>query len=147
MPILPPDVCFRGWTGHAVQAGQLGHWVAALGADCLPAALSQGAGFSPCKRLLRGHMQRRAFITLLGAAATWPQAVLAQQAGKIPRIGVLWHAGSAEEEGPYFRGLIEGLRGLGYIDGRNIMLEHRFPNETPDRFRSMAAELVSLKVD
>jgi putative ABC transport system substrate-binding protein len=93
-------------------------------------------------------MQRRAFITLLGgAAATWPQAVLAQQTGKIPRIGVLWHAGSAEEEGPYFRGLIEGLRGLGYIDGRNIILEHRFPNETPDRFRSMAAELVSLKVD
>jgi putative ABC transport system substrate-binding protein len=92
-------------------------------------------------------MQRRAFITLLGAAATWPQAVLAQQTGKIPRIGVLWHAGSAEEEGPYFRGLIEGLRGLGYIDGRNIILEHRFPNETPDRFRSMAAELVSLNVD
>jgi putative ABC transport system substrate-binding protein len=76
-------------------------------------------------------MQRRAFITLLGgAAATWPQAVLAQQTGKIPRIGVLWHAGSAEEEGPYFRGLIEGLRGLGYIDGRNIILEHRFPGES-----------------
>src|SRR4051812_36218651 len=93
-------------------------------------------------------MQRRAFITLLGgAAAAWPQAVLAQQTGKIPRIGVLWHAGSAEEEGPYFRGLIEGLRGLGYADGRNIILEHRFPNETPDGFRSIAAELVSLKVD
>jgi putative ABC transport system substrate-binding protein len=94
-------------------------------------------------------MQRRAFITLLGgaAAAAWPQAALAQQTGKIPRIGVLWHAGSAEEEGPYFRGLIEGLRGLGYVDGRNIILEHRFPDETPDRFRSMATELVSLKVD
>jgi putative ABC transport system substrate-binding protein len=93
-------------------------------------------------------MRRREFITLVGgAAAAWPQAVLAQQTGKLPRIGVLWHAGSAEEEGPYFRGLIEGLRGLGYIDGSNIILEHRFPNETPDRFRSMAAELVSSKVD
>src|ERR1700752_4298293 len=91
-----------------------------------------------------GNMQRREFITLIGgAAAAWPQAVLAQQAEKIPRIGVLWHAGSAEEEGPYFRGLIDGLKRLGYIDGRNIILEHRFPNEIPDRFRSMAAELVS----
>jgi putative ABC transport system substrate-binding protein len=93
-------------------------------------------------------MRRRKFITLLGgAAAAWPFAARGQQKEKIPRVGVLWHAASAEEEGPYFRGLIEGLRNLGYIDGRNIILEHRFPNETPDRFRSMAAELVSLKVD
>ena len=68
-------------------------------------------------------MQRRAFIRLLGcAAAAWPQATLAQQTAKNPRIGVLWHAGSAEEEGPYFRGLIEGLTDLGYFDGRNIIL-------------------------
>jgi len=95
-------------------------------------------------------MRRREFMTALGGAAAtaaWPIAGRAQQTRKIPRIGVLWHAASAEEEGPYFRGLIEGLTNLGYIDGRNIILEHRFPNETPDLFRSMAAELVSLKVD
>lgn len=93
-------------------------------------------------------MRRREFITVLGGVATaWPFAARAQQSRKIPRIGVLWHAGSAEEEGPYFRGLIEGLTNLGYIDGRNIILEHRFPNETPDLFRSMAAELVTSKVD
>ena len=93
-------------------------------------------------------MRRREFIALLGGVAvTWPIAAHAQQTRKIPRIGVLWHAGSAEEEGPYFRGLIEGLTNLGYVDGRNIILEHRFPNETPDLFRGMAAELVSSKVD
>ena len=95
-------------------------------------------------------MQRREFITLLGsgAAAAWPLAASAQKAaGKIPRIGVLWHAGSAEEEGRYFEGFIEGLRDLGYTAGQNIILEHRFPNEMPDRFRNMAAELVSMNVD
>ena len=93
-------------------------------------------------------MKRREFITLLGgAAAAWPLAARAQQTRTVPVVGVLWHAGSAEEEGPYFRALQQGFRDLGYIDGRNIKLEHRFPNEMPERFRGMAAELVSLNVD
>jgi putative tryptophan/tyrosine transport system substrate-binding protein len=46
-----------------------------------------------------------------------------------------------------YTGLLEGFRDLGYVDGRNIILEHRFPNEMPERFRSMSAELVALKVD
>ena len=93
-------------------------------------------------------MRRREFITLFGGAVVvWPLAVRAQKTAKIPRIGVLWHAGSAEEEGRYFTGFIEGLRDLGYTDGLNIILEHRFPNEMPDRFRKMAAELVSMNVD
>src|SRR5262245_28838153 len=93
-------------------------------------------------------MRRREFVTLLGSAAViWPLAARAQKTARIPRIGVLWHAGSAEEEGRYFTGFIEGLRDLGYTDGSNIILEHRFPNEMPDRFRKMAAELVSMNVD
>ena len=68
-------------------------------------------------------------------------------AGKTRRVGILWHAGSIEEEGEYYKSLIEGFKELGYIDGRNIVLEHRFPNETPERFKSLAAELVSMKVD
>src|SRR5262249_21322606 len=62
-------------------------------------------------------------------------------------VGYLWHAGSPQEEVPYFEALLEGFARLGYVDGRNIKLEHRFPNETPERFKSMAAELVSLNVD
>src|SRR4029077_21073939 len=53
----------------------------------------------------------------------------------------------AKEETPYYEALIEGVSNLGYIDGRNFRLLHRFPNEDPERFRSMAAELVSLNVD
>jgi putative ABC transport system substrate-binding protein len=93
-------------------------------------------------------MQRRKFITLLGGAAlAWPLAVRAQNQSRIPRVGVLWHAANAEEEQPYFRLLAEGFRDLGYVEGRNIILEHRFPNEIPERFKSMATELVSLNVD
>jgi putative tryptophan/tyrosine transport system substrate-binding protein len=94
-------------------------------------------------------MKRRQFIRLIGgAAAAWPIAARAQQSSnKIPVVGVLWHAGSAEEEGPNFNALVEGFNALGYVDQNNIRLEHRFPNEVPDRFRSMAAELVASKVD
>ena len=93
-------------------------------------------------------MRRREFMTLLGgAAAAWPIAVRAQEKRRIPKVGVLWHAANAEEEGALFRALVEGFRALGYIDGQNIILEHRFPNEMPERFKSMAAELVSLNVD
>ena len=94
------------------------------------------------------HIRRREFIFALGGAATvWPLGAPAQNKRRIPKVGVLWHAGSAEEEGPLFTTLVEGFRKLGYVDGQTIILEHRFPNEMPERFRSMAAELVALKVD
>jgi len=43
--------------------------------------------------------------------------------------------------------MLEGFRTLGYVEGRNISLEHRFPNEIPERFKRMATELVALNVD
>ena len=93
------------------------------------------------------QLKRREFMRLLGGAAAWPLAASAQPTSTVPRIGVLWHAGSAEEEGPYFKSLVQGFRDLGYIEAKTITFEHRFPNETPERFKSMAAELVSMPVN
>ena len=93
-------------------------------------------------------MRRRDVLSFMGGAmVALPRMARAQPGGRIPRVGYLWHAGSAKEEHPYFEALAEGFVRLGYVDGRNIRLEHRFPNEMPERFRSMAAELVSLNVD
>lgn len=90
-------------------------------------------------------MRQREFITVFGGAATaWPLAARSQQSEKIPRVAYLWHAGSAKEEAPYYDALLEGFSKLGYVDGRNIILLHRFPNEIPDNFRRMAAEISSL---
>jgi putative tryptophan/tyrosine transport system substrate-binding protein len=94
-------------------------------------------------------MRRREFITLLGgAAATWPFAARAQQqSNKIPIVGVLWHAGSAEEEDVYLSVLVKAFNDLGYVEGKNIHLDHRFPAENPDRFRALAQELIDEKPD
>jgi putative ABC transport system substrate-binding protein len=92
-------------------------------------------------------MRRRDFITLLGGTAIWPLAANAQQPAKIPHIGVLWHAANAEQEGTNYKAIVKGFADIGYIDGKTVVLEHRFPNEQPAQFRSMAAELVASGVD
>src|SRR5215470_14273965 len=94
-------------------------------------------------------MRRREFITLIGgAAAAWPLAARARQSSnKIPVVGVLWHAGSAEEEDIYLSVLVKAFNDLGYVEGKNIHLEHRFPAENPERFRTLARELVDEKPD
>jgi ABC-type uncharacterized transport system substrate-binding protein len=94
-------------------------------------------------------VKRRTFITLLGGAAVaWPLSARAQQSSnKIPVVGVLWHAGSAEEEDVYLSVLVKAFDDLGYVEGKNIHFDHRFPAEVPERFRILAQELVDLKPD
>ncbi len=56
-------------------------------------------------------MNRRSFLGIVaGSLLAPPIGVAAQQVGKSPRIGVLWHAGNAEEEEPYFTALLAGFK-------------------------------------
>jgi putative ABC transport system substrate-binding protein len=93
-------------------------------------------------------MRRREFITLLGGtAAAWPLPSSAQQRKASPRVGVLWHAANAREEEEYLGALTKAFHELGYFEGKNIELEHRFPAEQPERFRALAQGLAESKVD
>jgi putative ABC transport system substrate-binding protein len=92
-------------------------------------------------------MRRREFIAALGGAVAWPVVAQAQQSRKIPRVGVLWHAGNEQEEAIYLGALRQGLNDLGYIEGKNIELLNRFADEHYDRFDALATELVETKVD
>ncbi len=92
-------------------------------------------------------MKRRQFIRLIGgAAAAWPLAARAQQSSnRIPVVGVLWHAANAEEEDVYLSVLVKAFNDLGYVEGKNIHLDHRFPAENPDRYRTLGQELIDAK--
>jgi putative ABC transport system substrate-binding protein len=91
-------------------------------------------------------IRRREFITVLGgAAAAWPSAVGAQQA-KVARIGFLGLVSSASHASRV-AALRAGLRDLGWIEGRNILIEFRWAEGNYDRLPELAAELVRLNVD
>src|SRR5437867_5106808 len=70
----------------------------------------------------------------------------AQQSTKIPRIGFLG-AASPSANAARAEAFRQGLRELGYVEGKNIVIEWRFAEEKLDRLPSLAAELVRLKVD
>jgi putative ABC transport system substrate-binding protein len=90
-------------------------------------------------------MRRRTFCYLLaGAAAARALPAHAQQSlNKIPLVGVLWHAGSADEEDVYLSVLVKAFNDLGYVGGKNIRLDQRFPAEKPERFQELGQELVA----
>jgi ABC-type uncharacterized transport system substrate-binding protein len=92
-------------------------------------------------------MKRREFISLLGgAAAAWPLAAHAQQAGKVWRIGML-DTTSAALNAANLNAFRQSLQQLGYIEGQNVAIDYRTGNGRTDRFPGLAAELVGLKAD
>src|SRR5438876_10614670 len=91
-------------------------------------------------------MKRRAFISLLGgAAATWPLAARAQQAGKLPTIGFLG-ATTASFQSQHIAAFVRRLRELGWIEGHTVAIEYRWAGGRPERFAEIATEFVQLKV-
>jgi putative tryptophan/tyrosine transport system substrate-binding protein len=89
---------------------------------------------------------RRAFIgTLAGGLLAAPLTPGAQQAAKIPRIGYLAVQPAANPH--LHEAFRQGLRDLGYVEGRNVVIEYREAEGKPERLPALAAELVALKVD
>src|SRR5262245_7771068 len=90
---------------------------------------------------------RRIFLsTLAGSLLAIPLAARAQTAEKIHRIGYL-SGGSPRFYGHVLEAFRQGLRELGWVEGRNIVIEYRFAEGQFDRLPGLAGELVRLKVD
>jgi len=86
---------------------------------------------------------RRNFLLILGATAVWrPLQSIAQRAGAVPVVGILALGIEGRADG-----LREGLRKLGYVEGRNLRIEERAAGDRYDRLTEIAAEYVRLKVD
>jgi putative tryptophan/tyrosine transport system substrate-binding protein len=93
-------------------------------------------------------MNRRAIITLLGGAATWPLAARGQQGERMRRIGVLMNTAVDNAEGKARLAVfVQGLKELGWTDGRNVRLDVRWGAGDDERNRRYAAELVALAPD
>jgi ABC-type uncharacterized transport system substrate-binding protein len=91
-------------------------------------------------------MDRRAFVTGLGAALIVPLGATAQQAGRVYRIGLLTQS-SASSSAHIVEAFRQQLRDLGYVEGQNIIIEYRYADGKAERLPDLAADLVELKVD
>ena len=91
-------------------------------------------------------MKRRKFISLLGsAAAAWPLAARAQQAGKLPTVGFAGSNASAWR--PWTAAFAARMHELGWIEGRTLAIEYRWSEGRPERINEIAAEFVNRNVD
>jgi len=94
-------------------------------------------------------VNRREFITLLGgAAASWPLAAPAQPGGRMRRVAFLHGlADSDPEDQARIAALQQGLAALGWIEGRNISIEHRFASGDPGQAQAIVAQTVAAAPD
>jgi putative ABC transport system substrate-binding protein len=90
-------------------------------------------------------IRRRDFITLVGGAtAVWPLAVREQQ-GAMPVIGLLGGS-SPGTTADWLRAFRQGLKGTGFVEGENVVIEYRWGENQYDRLPALASELVHRQV-
>ena len=92
---------------------------------------------------------RRKLLVTLGAGAlafAAPPGSFGQQQGKVWRVGILSPT-SASLSSPNTGAFLKGMRELGYVEGKNLVIEWRFADGKLERLPDLAAELVQLKVD
>jgi putative ABC transport system substrate-binding protein len=93
-------------------------------------------------------MKRREFISLIGGAAAWPLAASAQQPERMRRIGVLSGPAVDDQDNKVRLAAFEQrLQQLGWTDGHNVRIDHRFAATNLENYRKYAAELVALAPD
>ena len=103
-----------------------------------------------CSSNRKSKIQNRklvGIVALIIAFAVCGAVALAQQPTKVSRIGYLGLTFSASANVARIEALRQGLRDLGYVEGKNIVFEWRWAEGKPDRIPDLAAELVKLKVD
>src|SRR5262249_29240532 len=86
-------------------------------------------------------------VLLVGLGLTSVHLAEAQQPAKVPVIGYVSTTGDPSIPGPQVEAFRQGLRDLGYIEGKNVVVEYRYAEGKNESFPSLVAELVQLKVD
>jgi putative ABC transport system substrate-binding protein len=94
-------------------------------------------------------MRRRDFIKVIaGSTAGWPFLARAQQTDRLRRVGVLWPLSPSDPDSQLRAKAFEaGLRDLGWTQGRNLQIEHRWAPNDPNLLHTLAAELVAMAPD
>ena len=90
---------------------------------------------------------RLGVLSLALLAFAIPLAAHSQPVAKLPRIGVLWQTAPPPPVHPQMNDLLQGLKELGWEDGKSVVIEYRYGGSQADRLAAFAAELVGLKVD
>jgi putative ABC transport system substrate-binding protein len=145
-----PSHSFR--TSFGVLICDFGMWEENMNKRCWTGwrdSSSDNPKSKTCTELSRSIQNRKlvGIVALVVTFAMCGAVAQAQQPAKVPRIGFVSPTGDPNTPGPQVEGFRQGLQDLGYMEGKNIVVEYRYTEGKGDRNPSLVAELVQLKVD